>query len=246
MCYGPTVRPGATPDHSMITAPVVPVVPDGYVAWSGQSALKSPFGLSQLMIALLWVTTAATALLSGAYYSRVRTWQDLYVIPGMDRLNLADTLVQAAAFLQITTLLAAMIVSGLWSKRIATNAAALGHPGVNPAWVAIGWFVPLAGLWLGFRTLRITAKRVGLGTKALWWWNALLVAFVVAVCYLLRDLGDATVDLHSTMEDLAILSMFRIQVIICLVATGLCLAATLVASKAARRLNDLLSCEGLK
>jgi hypothetical protein len=230
----------------MITAPVVPVVPDGYVAWSGQSALKSPFGLSQLMIALLWVTTAATALLSGAYYSRVRTWQDLYVIPGMDRLNLADTLVQAAAFLQITTLLAAMIVTGLWSKRIATNAAALGHAGANPAWVAVGWFIPLAGLWLGFRSLRITAKRVGSGTRALWWWNALLIALVVAVWFLFQDLSDATLDLSSTMQDLAMLSLFRTQLIVCLVATGLSLAATLAASKAARRLNDLLSCEGLK
>lgn len=144
----------------VLTQSVTP--PPGYVAWSAKPTLKTSRGLSRLMVTLYWAASLGTGLLALAYYSRLRAWRSMWSTN--DDRTLADTVVLFAAMLQIVLMLAAMIATGLWSKRIASNAAIRDQRGTNPAWTAVGWFVPLVGLFVGFHQLRRIARNAAIHT----------------------------------------------------------------------------------
>jgi uncharacterized membrane protein YedE/YeeE len=209
-------------------------VPYGTGAVTGQ--VQPSKGLSRAMVILFWCTTAASALLGFALFSRKGVWDDF--VSGkssLSKLDDADKFAGLAVILQYALLLASAIVCCLWSKRIAENARARGVTGVSPGLAAGGWFIPIGNLFVGFDQLRKSATGVGGRSPSLGIWQALFIGQGV-IAILIRAFGNFSVNNPGGVSD-----KLRNQGLIGIVGALIYAAATVFATRAAKEIDTAVT-----
>lgn len=144
-----SIAPGPSPSPS----PFLPSQP--------VPALRSPQGLAAALTALLSVG-AVFALL--AAWGKMTRWQQMKEVltdpPGTDHSGMATTdfLNSLAEFAQSLTTSATVVVFFVWFHRVRRNGEVFRPDGFSQStgWAIGGWFVPIANLFLPYRTARET------------------------------------------------------------------------------------------
>ncbi|WP_250968073.1 DUF4328 domain-containing protein [Streptomyces sp. RKAG290] len=156
----------------------------------GLDPLRSPVGLATAACVLFGSVAVADLL---AVAADINTRQVYGAGTADDFLRFdeaaadhADTLYQAAASLQLYTLLATAVVFLLWFRRVRLNAEvfdARAHS-MRPGWAIGAWFIPFGNFWLphrvagGIWTASSPAGRSRPAPRGLLhlWWAALICA----------------------------------------------------------------------
>jgi hypothetical protein len=172
----PSTPPGYGPPGYAAPGTVgVPPAPPGFAY--GAQALKPTKGLRTATIVLMWLVTAAFALIAVAYLSRRSVVNGFFdgnkSITDVDD---ADNFVGGAALLAFSAMLACVIVLCIWSHRVVSNGRARGVPNLSPGLAAGGWYIPIGMWWLSFVQIRRAMRGVGAATAAVGAWQGLFIA----------------------------------------------------------------------
>ena len=172
------------PQQSYGAPPPAYSTPPGYTPYGSPGttgAVQSAKGLSKAMIILYGLVVAAAALLAVAYFKYKGVTNDAMTgsVTEKDH-DAAKSFLGLSVILQYLLMLAAAILTALWSKRIVSNAKARGVTGVSPGLAAGGWFIPIGWLFVGFSQLRKAVKGVGGVSKSLALWQGAFIAQTVA------------------------------------------------------------------
>ncbi|MFJ7269218.1 DUF4328 domain-containing protein [Streptomyces sp. NPDC099050] len=158
--------------------------------------LRSPQGIANAAMALLSVG-AAVALLSA--WGKFSKWQNmneaLATPPGTDPgsvLAAGDIINSLIGLLQSLIILATTVVFLVWFHRVRCNAEVFRPDGFSQSagWAIGGWFVPIANIFLVYRTARETwnastqnapdgSYRSVSGAPVVMWWLACLAAWLI-------------------------------------------------------------------
>lgn len=152
--------------------------------------MKKTGGLATLLVWLLGAQAVATAFELLALANRYAILQ----AAGRGRAVASSTVYDATNALKITsTVVAALLILTVviwcvWQHRAQTNAGALGTDELHfsPGWAVGWWFIPIADLWMPFRTVRELWKAShGAAWQTIrswrvlgWWWALWLVSWV--------------------------------------------------------------------
>ncbi len=239
----PPPLPGVPPPPAMPAMPPPPFqptagAPPGYVAYGGlgTGAVRSSKGLGQAVAAMYWATTAAALLLTLAFFHRKSVWEDfLSKSASVSDLDRSDTIVGFAAFLQIALVIVSLVLTAMWSRRIAANARARGNAEVSTGLATGGWFIPIGWFWVGFGQLKKAALGTGTPTDNLGRWQALFIAQSL-LGYVTRNMGKIDGSSVATIT-----SSLRNQWMLGLAGTVLYAACTVMATRAIGQLNQRVS-----
>lgn len=212
-----------------------PTAPTGAVAYGRQPAvqLAQPSGLRTASIVLCWVVTALTLVLGLVAFNRGSVAQDFVNgAASLKQVDDADSAVAGAGAFVILAMLAAAIVTCVWSVRTVGNAKRRDplNPG-SPGLAGGGWFIPLAWCFVSFQQFRASTRRFGANITALMVWQ---IAFGVAWILLIvqRIQGNVTISNFSDSG-----SRLHAQGWIILAAAGSLAVATVFAMKAMREID---------
>lgn len=157
----------------------------GMPAFGGPSPMRQQAAgaLAKAMVVLYWVAAAATAGLAASMVHRGGVVGDLFKnLATIDDVNSSDNQVAGVLLLVLVVMLAAAMVTSLWSRRVVHNAQVGGATGLNPGMAGGGWFIPIGWFFIPFQQLRATAKGLGRAAKSLPVWQAaFVVGFVLAI-----------------------------------------------------------------
>lgn len=193
------------PQQQYGAPPPAYTAPPGYVPYGSpmQAQVKPSKGLSTAMVALFALTTAASVLLAYALLNRQSVVDDFIAgDAGIVEVDDADNFAGLSLMLMLMVVLAAAIVTCLWSKRIADNAKAKGALNINPGLAAGGWFIPIGNLFVGFDQLRKSVRGVGGNSPSLAIWQGFFIAELVALIAINRLGQFSANDLEGVSDQL--------------------------------------------
>jgi len=158
------------------------------------------------VLALFWLTTAASVAVTVAIFSRRRVWQNRRddALLAADELNDADVPVIVAVFLLTMLGVTSAIAIALWTLRLVNSARARRVPGLSPGWAAGGWFVPIGSIVLGFRQVSKAVAGVGGSTARVLAWQVsfAVLAAVMTLAQVTSEDVDSLADPQDTMPAL--------------------------------------------
>lgn len=148
-----SIAPGSSPAPRPAPHPAPPVRP--------AQVLRSPQGTATALTALLSVGAAAALLSAGL---DLREWQQMKQVladpVGVDHSGMAsgEYLNAFLGLAQNALMLATAVVFIVWFHRVRHNAGVFRPDGFSQSagWAIGGWFVPVANLFLPYRTARET------------------------------------------------------------------------------------------
>ena len=211
--------------------------PAGYVAYSAAGPQRPVKGLGMATITMYRVVCVSSLLTAIAVFHRKSVVQDILDRGGQVNAddiaadNSARSLLVAAVVVGVVLMLAAGIVTAVWSHRVATNAVARGARDVKPGMAAGGWFIPFGMWFLGWRELQRSVEGVGSDASPIKRWQ---MAFIGASVFswFTRNAGgnpNSLSDLGSTLST---------QFILFLLGFALYVLAMVFATKAIRHINE--------
>ncbi|WP_327256370.1 DUF4328 domain-containing protein [Streptomyces sp. NBC_01244] len=158
--------------------------------------LRSPDSMAKAATVLLMVGAVAHLLSTGFNLHKWQVQKQLIADPaGLDYDNLAsiDGLDALVGFLQQSTMLATVVVFIIWFHRVRCNAEVFRPDGFSQSagWAIGGWFVPIANLFLPYRTARETwdasaqyapdgSYRHVSGAPVVAWWLTFIAGSVIS------------------------------------------------------------------
>lgn len=180
--------------------------------------LRSPDAMAKAATVLL-IVGAVFHLLSTGF--KLHTWQvqkQLIADPaGLDYDNLAsiDGLETLVGLLQSVTTLATFVVFIIWFNRVRCNAEVFRPDGFSQSagWAIGGWFVPIANLFLPYRTARETwdastqyapdgSYRSVSGAPVVAWWLTFVAGWIISA---VASRNYAKAMAHEELRDAALL-----------------------------------------
>ena len=154
------------------------------------TTLKKTGGIATLLVWLLAAQAFLTAIellaLANRYSVLHRHQLGHAVAPST--IHAADTAVKVTTNVIAAILIVTIVIWCIWQHRAQSNARELTAGGLHfsPGWAVGWWFVPIADLWMPFRTIRELWKGShgpawqGIRTWRLigWWWALWLVSWI--------------------------------------------------------------------
>lgn len=152
--------------------------------------LKKTGGIATLLAWLLATQAVLTAieLLALANRYAVLHRYELGGSVAPSTIHAADTAVDVTTNVIAAILVVTIVIWCMWQHRAHSNAGELSGGGLHfsPGWAVGWWFVPIADLWMPFRTVRELWKGShgpawqGIRTWGLigWWWALWLVSWI--------------------------------------------------------------------
>jgi hypothetical protein len=204
------------------------------------AAQKPLRGLSTAVLILYGAVTVASLVLAIAFRHRWSVVDDIFAsgiftTADQDAINTTDQQVAASAALVLVLLIAAGILTAVWSRRVATNAESAGARGVSVGMATGGWFIPIGSWWLGFRELQRSVEGVGHdSTRVRHWQFAFIAMSLVGV--VVRN-----TDIDTSGDRDAFISSLNQQFVIGLVSAGLYGVCFVFAARAIRSIDATLS-----
>ena len=219
--------------------------PPGYVS-SGFAQIRPSRGRGTATIWLYWAITAMTVIVTiSLFWARsvledAAADRDLGLSEWADVTDAVDVTVGLEGA-RSAVILAAIILTCLWSKRIADNAKARGVRNVSPGMACGGWWIPVGNIWLGWMHLRRSAMGTRTPTSHLNLWQGFTIAsWVFSVV-----LGVGVTDVDPRISSIRNASdIFLAQAISGIFASGLLLVAAYGATKAIRELDRGVTRDG--
>ena len=212
--------------------------PPGYVAY-GAAQLRPSRGRGTATIWLYWAITAMTVFVTISLFWARSVLEDATAdgdIGFRDWSKVTDALDVTTGMegARSAIILAAIILTCLWSKRIADNAKVRGVRNVSPGMACGGWWIPVGNIWLGWMHLRRSAAGTGTPTSHLNMWQGFALAswiFSVVLGVGATDVGPTASSVRNASD------IFLAQAVSGIFASGLLAVAAYAATKAIRELD---------
>lgn len=232
--------PAATSPLPPPPPPLPGTAPAGYVQYRTRPGQKPLRGLSKAVLILYGAVTVASVVLAVAFRHRWSVVDDIlasgtFTSADQDAIATTDQQVAGAAALVLALLIAAGILTAVWSRRAARNAESAGVRGVSVGMATGGWFIPIGSWWLGFRELQRSVEGVGHESTHIGRWRT---AFIV-MSLLGVVVRNTSIDTSGDRD--AFLSSLNRQFGLGLVSAVLYAVCLYFAVKAIRSIDEALS-----